>query len=221
MSVLFPGLARLGLWLLLALIFTRGVSAAADRQSWTDFRIGGQAGELAWKFEEELIAVDDMSNLNYLHSDLGASVPVRSWLAIDVNFREISQETGEDWEQEHRPHTSATFKWRPAGWELADRNRIEYRVFEHGDDQWRYRNRLALFAPPVCLSANLRPYLAEEVFCNLAPDDGIQQRRFSAGITARIGNHFRPELAYVRMDRDTGDGWSGTDVLYAVLEFVL
>jgi hypothetical protein len=194
------------------------VAGDTDKQLWCDARASFDAKGLAWLIEEEVRIADDISDAQYFHTDIGVTYPITSWFDAGLNYREI-QIKGNEWQSEHRPHINGTFKWSGKDWNFTDRNRLEYRMYDEGDNECRYRNKISVFPPISLTSIGIKPFLACELFIETS-GDGLSQKRFFAGVTAKPTEHLLSELSYMRQSHETHDDWIDADVITVALTAV-
>jgi hypothetical protein len=194
------------------------VARDTDKQLWCDARASFNAKGLAWLIEEETRIADDMSDAQYFHTDIGVIIPITSWFDAGLNYREI-QIKSVDWQSEHRPHINGTFKWKGKDWYFTDRNRLDYRMYEEGDNECRYRNKISIFPPISMTSIEIKPFLACELFLE-TNGDGLSKKRFHAGLTAKPTEHLLSELSYLRDSHESHDEWIDADVITVALTAV-
>ncbi len=176
-----------------------------------------------WRFdfEQEERLGDDGGNMYYEHSDFGFVYSgLAQWIDLGFNYRQIYQKDGADhYKYENRPHLNATFKGKLFGWDVSDRSRIEYRDMETTKDSWRYRNKIAVKFPIELTDLKLQPYIANDAFINLDPED-FTKNRFYTGFTFKLTKNIRADIYHMWQATKTTSEWEDIYVLGTKLTFI-
>lgn len=208
--------------LLLIILFT-GMSAEiaisafafenGDLQFWNTESIEKKVNEkLKLKVEEELRLGGDMTELYYLHTDIGVSYNVTEGLDFGLNYRQVSEKKDEEWKQENRPHGNITFKGTWQGIKISDRNRFELCCPEEKDDKWRYRNKISFVFPWKWTKFNIQPYSADEVFVDFHGDKLTRNRLYS-GINAELLKYLKTDIFYLWELNKKDKNWTYNNVI--------
>ena len=204
--------------LLSLLVFVAtGLSAAAyDDGDWQFWNTDGVEYQLSDKAKlsvdvEEYFG-DDMEEFYYWHVQPGASAKLAPWVEAGVNYRYLEEKKNGEWLTENRPAVCVTLIQKLAGFNISDRNQLEYRSRENTDDTWRYRNKLKVVAPLKFTKFEIRPYADEEIYVDLDNKE-FQQNRVSAGLTSKPLKNLKADVYYMKkMDWKSGD-WLETNIL--------
>lgn len=163
--------------------------------------------------EQELRFGNDASELYYQHYDGGYACDFNKHFTLGINYRQVyDRKTSRDrFKIENRPHINATAKYELFGFNLEDRNRLEYRHFDYQEDSWRYRNKFSAKLPWKFTSFAIRPYLADEMFLNLNGID-FNRNRFYCGFEFNITKNVKGELFYMLQSTKSNGEWTQANV---------
>ena len=98
-------------------------------------------------------------------------------------------------------------------WQVADRNRTQYLLFESGPTLWQYRNRILAISPWKL--GGLNPQISDEVF--FRENVGFAENRFSVGGTFQTTKKTSCTLLYTLRHQKRSDMWKRHHVLWAIL----
>ncbi len=175
-----------------------------------------------WKldFEQEERLGDNGGNMYYEHSDIGFVYSgLADWIDLGFNYRLIFQKNGKDnFKYESRPHFNVTFKSKLFGLGISDRSRIEYRDKETAKDGWRYRNKIAVVFPIELTVLKLQPYIANEAFITIDPED-FTMNRFYTGFTFKLAANTKADVYHMWQASKTRTEWKDVFVLGTRLVF--
>ena len=203
--------------------FCVSVSAAAsDFQYWNtntaQWRI-----KKDWRLsaEQELRFTDKASRLSYEHTDLSLTYSgMAGWFDLDAGYRHIYQKDKGKWKYECRPSLSGTFKTDLFGLDIRNRNKLEYRIREGKNDNWRYRNRTTVKLPVKIDKFEFKPYVADEIYLDLSDLARMKRNRFYSGIEFKILEPLVLDVYYL-LESDKGrKKWIDTNVLGTKLKFI-
>jgi hypothetical protein len=192
-----------------------------DFQFWNTEVVEGKLND-RWKagLEVEFRLGDNASEFYYTHEMIFVGFTANEWLDLQANFREVFElntksEDEDDWFSEERPMFDATphFKWN--GWDISDRNRFEYRMFDIKDDAWRYRNKLTLKSPWKFTSWNINPYISDEIF--IQEDQDLNRNRFYVGVVMDLIEHVTGDVYFLWQSSDADPEW--VDIYVAGVKF--
>lgn len=155
---------------------------------------------------------DDMTDFYYWHVQPNAGVKLAPWIEVGVNYRYLEEKKKGEWMTENRPAAFGTLIQKLAGFDISDRNQIEYRSREDTDDTWRYRNKLRVIAPLKITQFAIQPYADEEIYVDIDEKE-FQQNRAAVGLTSKPLKNLKADVYYMKkMDWKTGD-WLETNIL--------
>jgi hypothetical protein len=196
------------------------LNGEGDWQYWSAVSVEGQLTPKARvEIEEEFRFGDDIGDYYRAHTQILFGYKVLDWLEIAPGFREIFEEKSDVFKPEHRPQIDITGKWSLAGgWELSDRNRVEYRDKSGKPNSVRYRNQIKLKFPISWTQWKIRPYAAEEIFIE-SEGEGFNRNRVTAGLEAKILEHLKADLYFLWQATDSNDDWINNYILGSKLKF--
>lgn len=201
----------------LVLAALAGAALAArgdDVENWTDLYLEHKLDD-RWsvRLEEEVRWRDDVSDFYYYHTDLGLTWKARPWLDLNANIRHTDQKNGRGvWGEEERPHGAVTFKGTAAGFQIENRNRVEYRIRPERNDIVRYRNRLQVSRHVTFGAVAFDPYVSEEALIDTDMGD-FNQFRSIAGLKAKLTKALRGDLYYAWIATESSTDWTDTHVI--------
>lgn len=195
------------------------LNGEGDWQYWSYAGIEGQLNsKTRVEIEEEFRWGDDISNFYRSSTQFLLGYKVLDWLEIAPGYREIYEEKSDVFKPEHRPQIDITGKWAlRGGWELSDRNRVEFRNKTGKPDSVRYRNQIKLKFPFSWTQFKIRPFVAEEIFVE-SEGEGFNRNRLSAGLEAKLLEHLKGELYFLWQTTDTNDDWINNYILVSRLK---
>lgn len=196
-----------------------GIAAGAvalpdgDRQIWSAQAVEcGISDRWKIKVQEEFRVGEDAEQLYEQFTDLGTSCKATGWLTLGVNYRHVYKRSGTTWKMEKRPHFNVTVGWRLLGFNFKDRSRLERRAYDDREDEWRYRNRLAVSPPKTWGVLGVAPYVAGEAFVNLDETD-VNRYRLYLGAARRLAGPLGVELYYMVQSTEAEDDWTDYHVV--------
>jgi len=164
--------------------------------------------------EEELRFGDDAHELYYQHYDGGYVYDFNKHLTLGIHYRQVyaKPKVHVKFQEENRLHLNAITKYELFGYNLEDRNRLEYRHFDYQEDSWRYRNKFTVKFPWRFTNFAIRPYVANEIFLNLNGID-FNRNRFYCGLEFAIIKNLKGELFYMLQSTKSNGTWTQANVL--------
>jgi len=187
--------------------------ARDDWQFWHSYHLKASLMEnLQFRVAGEQRLRDDFSDSFLAHVDTGFLWKPLSFFEIGPHFRyEREKKSGAKHGNETRYYLEAHLKAMFKGIQFQNRGRIEYRN-KSTTDTWRYRNRFKLgYGIPV-KKIKFTPYVSEEIFFETR-SQGMNQNRFSVGLTTHLNKHIAISLYYLLKSKRSGTGWNEDHVL--------
>ena len=182
-----------------------------DWQWWNEVELKHKINDRAQfivKSEQKFKDSDDL----YLYNIVpGVDISWKEWLGIGLNYKYEREEKGNDWLDEHRIEVQPVLKWKWNNVKFSDRNRIEYRMFDHKDNSFRYRNRLKASFPVQLGNIELGLYAYDELFYDFSTDE-FNQNRMAFGATKKLSSALAVDIYYLYKSKKSSD-WSGTNVI--------
>jgi len=106
----------------------------------------------------------------------------------------------------HRLRLDGTIKFPLRKFTVSDRSRVEWRLRRSREDSARYRNRLSVEFPLTVRGAELKPFVADEVFYDFG-DGAWMRNRFSVGVGKNLSDRVTGETYYtLQNERDSRPG---------------
>ena len=135
----------------------------------------------------------------------------KQW-SLRAGYRHVWLDIGGDWFEEDRPFAEAYFADKWNDFRVTNRSRVEFRFFDHRDDDVRLRNEITVEAPWELTPLKLRPFLEEEVFYSL-DSQRIETNWLGGGLSWRPRKGMKLKAGYRWNHFRVGDRWRDRDVL--------
>jgi len=173
--------------------------------------------KLSLTFEDDFRSESFGENNYYFHGDVSLKYKLSSAIFFNANFREVFEKKSSGWVQEHRPHGTVSMKKKFGLISTTGRVRMEYRIKDSGST-FRNRNMLTLDFGNGWTSMNLVPYMADELFYNLA-DKEINRNRFYLGVKVKKLSVYKPTLYFMQQRSLKNNKWESFGVLGIKISF--
>ena len=173
--------------------------------------------KLSLTFEDDFRSESFGENNYYFHGDVSLKYKLSSAIFFNANFREVFEKKSSGWVQEHRPHGTVSMKKKFGLISTTGRIRMEYRIKDSGST-FRNRNMLTLDFGNGWTSMNLVPYMADELFYNLA-DKEINRNRFYLGVKVKKISVYKPTLYFMQQRSLKNNKWESFGVLGIKISF--
>lgn len=163
---------------------------------------------------------DGTGDLFFAYVDITLGRKLAGNWSADVGYRHAWLETASGWRDEFRPLANLTWRRAVDGWSLANRHRLELRMFEgdEAQDRFRYRNESRLVLPERFSVGRLRPFIEEEFFYEL-DGSGLNVNWLTAGLRYRLRKGLSFKLGYRWQAQKFGNDWSHRHVLVSGLSW--
>ena len=173
--------------------------------------------KLSLIFEDDFRSESFGENNYYFHGDVSLKYKLSSAIFFNANFREVFEKKSSEWVQEHRPHGTVSMKKKFGLISTTGRIRMEYRIKDSGST-FRNRNMLTLDFGNGWTSMKLVPYVADELFYNLA-DKEINRNRFYLGVKVKKISVYKPTLYFMQQRSLKNNKWESFGVLGIKISF--
>ena len=173
--------------------------------------------KLSLTFEDDFRSESFGENNYYFHGDVSLKYKLSSAIFFNANFREVFEKKSSGWVQEHRPHGTVSMKKKFGLISTTGRIRMEYRIKDSGST-FRNRNMLTLDFGNGWTSMKLVPYMADELFYNLA-DKEINRNRFYLGVKVKKLSVYKPTLYFMQQRSLKNNKWESFGVFGIKISF--
>jgi hypothetical protein len=173
--------------------------------------------KLSLTFEDDFRSESFGENNYYFHGDVSLKYKLSSAIFFNANFREVFEKKSSGWVQEHRPHGTVSMKKKFGLISTTGRVRMEYRIKDSGST-FRNRNMLTLDFGNGWTSMKLVPYMADELFYNLA-DKEINRNRFYLGVKVKKLSVYKPTLYFMQQRSLKNNKWESFGVFGIKISF--
>ena len=210
------------IWIVLALMLVTNAYAYDnhDFQVWNtdaeEFKVN-KTSKLS--FEQEFRWGNNASDFYYQHYDVGYIYLLNDYFNFGGGFRYIKQKTDDKFRDVSDPYLAAFMFWNPAGFNLSNRIRIEYRYFDYQSDVSVFRNKLDIKLPWKFTRFGIQPMVSDEIFFEFNGGD-LNENRLYAGLAFGLTKNLKGELCYMlRSTKNAGLGtWNYSNVLSTKLK---
>lgn len=170
-------------------------------------------------FEQEFRWADNASEFYYQHYDQGYVYFFNQYFNFGGGLRYIKEKKVDKFRDETEPYFMAFGYWNPAGFNLSDRIRIEYRYYDYQVSSWRFRNKLDIKFPWKFTKFQIQPMVSDEIFFRFNGID-LNENRLYAGFAFILTKNLKGEFCYLfRTTKNPGIcTWKDTNVLSAKLK---
>jgi hypothetical protein len=148
--------------------------------------------------------------LTYTGAAIGRQL-TDTWSAR-VGYRHARLRLGDKWRPEDRPFFEAYGRASFDGWQVSNRARVEFRFFDHRDNDVRLRNEIGIEAPLPLTALGLRPFVEDEVFYSTEGGQ-FEANWLTLGLAWRPVKGTKLKAAYRWNRFRVGDDWRDRDVL--------
>ena len=185
--------------------------ASAVWQWWNEVEAKYKLPGVKLILKSEQKFTDDLTM--YLYNIVpGVDIPCREWMSVGINYKFESEDSGDEWLDEHRLEVQPTLKWKMGHIKFTDRNRVEYRMFDHKDNSFRYRNRIKAGISADVGAIALGFYLCDEMFYDFDASE-FNQNRAAIGVNGKLIGLLSADIAYLYKSKKSSGDWSNTNVV--------
>ncbi len=192
-----------------------------DFQLWIFDSFGTQVTPCSRLFlESEFRWGDHASVFYFLYIQSRLLFTITPWLDIAPGYRQtfFLRTEQHTWTPSYQPFIEGIlhFKWR--GWEIRDRNRIQYIITPQDPHFSVYRNRLWVSTPWKWGRMQLNPVLFDEIF--LRRRDGFFENRFGVGGSIPFSEISNLSIFYMRRIIKIAERFQSQNVLWFFYQFI-
>ena len=178
-----------------------------------------------WLGNTVKVKVNDRVNLNFLeefrmHEDMskfytyvlyvGPSFNINRYLDTAIWYKLVESKSEGHWEDTHRYDIDFTLKYDLNGFKLSNRSRFENNVTKAS---WLYRDRMKIAKDFKILDKKYTPYISNEFFLNMNPNDGYSENRASIGISTAFILDTKLTLYYMSRAKKKDGNWENANIL--------
>ena len=186
-------------------------AAPGDVELWNTDKLGVKVNDkLGVTFEQEFRLAE--GSLHYEHTDAGLKYSLGNGFSTALRYRNVVEFDEGETDMEHRPHWNLTWKSSLAnGIKLKNNVRVEYRVREGKDNNFRYRDR----ATVSYKLGRIGTYVSDEIF--IEKGEFIRNRLYF-GVDTKVGAATKVGAFYMRRTQEKDD-WAATHMVGVTLAF--
>ncbi len=181
------------------------LNAGAESGLGKDVRVGIDTGS-RWG--------DSMSDYFYQAYEPSLTWKAAPWLDVTPSVEYIQQEKSGKWLDETVPKLTVQIKGDAGPLTLSNRSRMEYRLREAANDEWRYRDRLRLQLTKGVTAYKIRPYIEEELYYSF-DEQLFNESRAAAGFGFEPVAWLKTELYFMGRSTLKSDVWTDSNIVGA------
>lgn len=161
-------------------------------------------------FLEEFHINEDMGKFYTYELYFGPSYEINKYMETAIWYKFVESKNKDHWQDSHRYDMDFTLKYDLQEFKLSNRSRFENNVTK---SSWLYRDRIKIAKDLKTLNKKYTPYIFNEFFLDIDPDEGYHENR--AGIGALTGFFFDTELNVYYMARTEKKygNWKNANIL--------
>ncbi len=184
-----------------------------DIQFWHVEKFQKQINEkTSLSLEQDFRLGENMSELHYVHADFGIKRKLSKSLSVNVNFREVFEQKGDNLTREHRPHGTISTKMKLGLFGVSARVRLEYRMKQDKDPVFRNRDMVSIKFGKVFTPLKLVPYVADEIFYDMEKSE-LNRNRFYVGCEIKSISMMKVIIYHLIQDDWKNNGWEQTYIV--------
>jgi hypothetical protein len=194
------------------IILTAGLSHAADDfEFWPGNTVKIKLNnKVSINFLEEFRMKNDMSNFYTYVLYAGSNIKINRYIDTAIWYKLVESEKDKNWRSSHRYDVDLILKYDLGNYRLSNRSRIERNIT---GDSWLYRDRIKIAKEFEVFEYKYTPYLSNEFFIDLNPDEGYHENRATIGISADFFLKTKLTLYYMSRAKEKDDDWTNANVL--------
>lgn len=194
--------------ILCILILSGNKTKAVDSEFWTIQKVTGQIND-DWSLSitEQFNFKNRGSKLYFYFTEIGAGYAFNQHFDIKLFYRHVYHDfhLNNQWDLENRPHASFTMQVKRGIFNIADRNRISYRIFQKRDNILLYRNFLTVAFPLTLFNQNMQTRIGNEWWIDIQKPRMVSDHIY---VTLMLDPYkfLRIKLNYVAVINNSGQG---------------
>lgn len=131
-------------------------------------------------------------------------------------YKLVSSKKNQNWSETHRYDIDGTLKLDLDGFKFSNRSRFERNVTA---SSWLYRDRIKATKKIKLFERNFTPFLSNEFFLDIEPDDGYHENRASLGFTTEFMWGSNLAIYYMYRAKKNEGEWNSANVIGASIGF--
>jgi len=179
-----------------------------------------------WKMKAgEELRHRNHAGLYYAETHVGADYKPLQYLAVGAEYQQIrssrtNKKQDDNWYWDQVPRIYLTPQHAYKGFQLEDRNMLEFGIRQDARFTLRYRNLVTLIAPWKWTPLQFQPYTANETFFE-TQRNGFIEDRFSAGFKLHWWGPVHGSIYYLRQStKNAAAKWTSLNILGTGLKIV-
>ena len=193
------------------------VHASDDTEYWSIYTFSTKISDrIKLNLLEELRMKTDMGNFYTYVQYAGASYKVTDYFDVAGWYKLVSAKSSQHWSETHRYDIDGTLKLDLDGFKLSNRSRFERNT---NASSWLYRDRIKMTKKIKLFEKDFMPFLSNEFFLDIEPDDGYHENRASGGISTDFIWGTKLTLYYMSRAKKSNAEWNSANVIGTTIGF--
>ncbi|MDP8230537.1 MAG: DUF2490 domain-containing protein [Candidatus Gorgyraea atricola] len=187
------------------------VHASDDTEYWSMHTFSAKINErVKLNLLEEFRMKSDMGNFYTYVQYVGASYKVSDYFDVAGWYKLVSSKANQNWTETHRYDIDGTLKIDLDGFKLSNRSRFERNT---NASSWLYRDRIKVTKKVKLFDRDYTPFLSNEFFLDIEPNDGYHENRASGGISTDFIWGTKLTLYYMSLAKKSSGEWNSANVI--------
>ena len=193
------------------------VRASDDIEYWSTYTFSMKINEkVKLNLLEELRIKSDMGNFYTYVQYAGASYKVSDYLDVAGWYKLVSSKKNQNWPETHRYDIDGTLKLDLDGFKFSNRSRFERNTTA---SSWLYRDRIKATKKIRLFERNFTPFLSNEFFLDIEPNDGYHENRANLGFTTEFMWDSNLAIYYMCRAKKNEGEWNSANVIGTTIGF--
>lgn len=218
-SLLKMKLVNLGLFLLvICFYFVSLAEARDDSEYWTMYTFSLKLTEaIKLNLFEQLRLKNDMGNFYTYVQYAGIGYKFNDYFDIAAWYKLVSLKKNQHWSESHRFDIDGTLTLKfDNGVKLSNRSRFERNTTA---SSWLYRDRIKLQKKIELFDRDFTPFISNEFFLDLEPNDGCHENRGSLGFSTGFIGDTKLTIYYMSRNKKKDGSWYNANILGTTVGF--
>lgn len=204
-------------FLIICFYFPSLVQAEDDSEYWSMYTFSRKLNErVKLNLLEEFRMKSDMGNFYTYVQYAGMSYKINEYLDIAGWYKLVSSKKNQDWSESHRFDIDGTLQFNLNKFNLSHRSRFERNTTA---SSWLYRDRIKVKRTVTLFGRKFTPFIFNEFFLDLKPEDGYHENRGCAGFSTDFIWDSKLTTYYMSRNKKSGGSWSNANILGTTLGF--
>lgn len=202
-------------FLAVLLCLSSKVYADDDTERWLTGTLSVKLNEkVKLQLIEQLRLKHDMGNFYTYVQYAGVGYKLNDHFDTALWYKLVSSKADQKWSETHRFDIDGTLSFNLGDFKVSDRSRFERNT---NAGSWLYRNRLKVQKKIRLFNRDFTPFVSNEFFLDLEPEDGYHENRGSVGFSTKFFWDTKLSAYYMSRNKKKDGSWSNANILGTTL----